>query len=668
MLHQTHHRGVGLIRSSKRRLARIHIDALEARRLLTILNPQLVNFGGQPTEGVQFGSSTPLVATFASPAPIGNLSAQLVFPSGTTTTTITADGGTETMNGVNVPEFQVNYTGNWTPPEESPAVPFSLAINDSTANTGNTTVLNGTAAVKDAPLSIAVSLLNPVTVEGQATGFPLLTFNDANANANASDFTATVDWGDGSPQSFGIVTKNNGKFDVTGTHTYLDAGSPTIQVLIQDKGGASLQTNATVQVNDAPLSNGTGTSFGGTEGQVLSNVLVGTFEDANPFADPSDFSAKINWGDGSADAGAVSVIGGDASGAILGIYGNHTYTDDSTTPFAITVNVSDKDGSALPTIDSIATTSDPLLIMAGGYKVNAVEGKSTGAQTVATFVDPGGNSAPSDYTATVDWGDGTSSAGTITFNNGFFSVSGPHTYAHAKATPYIITTTIEHVPGIPQSVTSSATITPAPLQGSGVTIHGSEGRSALVTVANFTAATATSASNFTASINWGDGKTTTGTILKDASGKYHVTGSHAYSEENTSGYPVLVTIKQSGGATIHVNSHAEIADSPLDQAAGKALTASKNVTFTNKALGTFRDQDALNTIAGDYAGTIDWGDGKTSAAAFVFTSATANVGSFWKVTGTHKYTTAKTFTVKITLHDTGSPGKNITITSTIKVT
>ena len=249
----------------------------------------------------------------------------------------------------------------------------------------------------------------------------------------------------------------------------------------------------------------------------------------------------------------------------------------------------------------------------------------------------------------------TTSSGTVTFANGFFSGDG-HLRGQGK-----LNILRHHHPrsatsrGIPQSVTSSATISKAPLKATATTFSGFEGRSATVNVANFTAATSTSASNFTASINWGDGKTTTGTIVKDATGKYHVAASHAYAEEQSSPYTVKVTIKQSGGATVSVNSKGNIADSPLDKGPPSPRFLDKDSTFSNKTLGTFRDQDALNKLAGDYEGTIDWGDGSKSAASFIFTGAVANTGSFWKVTGSHKYALAKTFTVKITIDDTGSP-------------
>src|SRR6185437_2942754 len=156
-----------------------------------------------------------------------------------------------------------------------------------------------------------------------------------------------------------------------------------------------------------------------------------------------------------------------------------------------------------------------------------------------------------------------------------------------------------------------------------------------------------------------------GAIIKDSAGHFHVNGVHAYAEESIgAGYLVTTTIKQTAGGTTTASGRAKIAPSPLDSGIGLSLTRSG--AFTNLTIAHFRDQDPLNTNAGDYAGTIDWGDGTKSAAKFVFTGSTFNVGSFWNVQGSHKYTTKKTFTVKITLNDTGSPTVNLLITAFIK--
>ena len=57
-------------------------------------------------------------------------------------------------------------------------------------------------------------------------------------------------------------------------------------------------------------------------------------------------------------------------------------------------------------------------------------------QTVATFTDPGGAEPLGDYSALIDWGDGTApSAGTITFAGGIYTVQGSHTFAVGLGLP-----------------------------------------------------------------------------------------------------------------------------------------------------------------------------------------------------------------------------------------
>ena len=120
-----------------------------------------------------------------------------------------------------------------------------------------------------------------------------------------------------------------------------------------------------------------------------------------------------------------------------------------------------------------------------------------------------------------------------------------------------------------------------------------------------------------------------------AAGKFHITGSHAYAETNTAGYTVQVTIQQiGGGGTLTVNSLAKIADAPIDEVTNYTATGqSVNISFTNKNIAAFRDQDSLNTSPAKYAGTINWGDGTTSAASFALDHLTFNDGGYWMGTG-----------------------------------
>ena len=55
------------------------------------------------------------------------------------------------------------------------------------------------------------------------------------------------------------------------------------------------------------------------------------------------------------------------------------------------------------------------------------------SQTVATFTDPGGAEDLGDYSATIAWGDNSSSPGDISYSGGVFTVSGSHTYVEEAA-------------------------------------------------------------------------------------------------------------------------------------------------------------------------------------------------------------------------------------------
>ena len=79
-----------------------------------------------------------------------------------------------------------------------------------------------------------------------------------------------------------------------------------------------------------------------------------------------------------------------------------------------------------------------------GITLNATEGVSTGSQVVARFADPNGAGPLSDYMASVNWGDGSSSIGVVTFDAAFglFTVSGKHAYVEDGN--YKIVVTLRH--------------------------------------------------------------------------------------------------------------------------------------------------------------------------------------------------------------------------------
>src|SRR6202035_3724335 len=90
------------------------------------------------------------------------------------------------------------------------------------------------------------------------------------------------------------------------------------------------------------------------------------------------------------------------------------------------VSISDDCGSTAGT-PSTSTVTDAALT-ATGVAVSDIEGHSTGTVPVATFTDGNPLATTADFTATITWGDSTTSSGSVSETGSTFTVSGRHTY------------------------------------------------------------------------------------------------------------------------------------------------------------------------------------------------------------------------------------------------
>ena len=92
------------------------------------------------------------------------------------------------------------------------------------------------------------------------------TFTDANPGDHTADFTATIDWGDGTAPTTGTVSYNSVTkvYTVAGSHTYAEEGTYTPTVTVKDNvdvGGTSSTTiTGTATITDAPLTGSSGAS------------------------------------------------------------------------------------------------------------------------------------------------------------------------------------------------------------------------------------------------------------------------------------------------------------------------------------------------------------------------------------------------------------------------
>ncbi|MHB8242519.1 MAG: SdrD B-like domain-containing protein [Solirubrobacteraceae bacterium] len=186
-------------------------------------------------------------------------------------------------------------------------------------------------------------------------------------------------------------------------------------------------------------------------------------------------------------------------------------------------------------------------ITATGTPVSATEAAKFSGR-VATFTDPDASATAGEYAATIEWGDGATTVGTVSGSGGSFAVSGEHTYADEGTYEVKVAITDVDNSAISASATSSATVLDAALVALGVSPPPISPQSFGGTVANFTDTNTTSTTaDFTATIEWGDGSPTSAGAVSGEAGSYNVSGSHTY--EGTGFFTIKVHIVDDGGST-----------------------------------------------------------------------------------------------------------------------
>ena len=184
------------------------------------------------------------------------------------------------------------------------------------------------AAKPDELITAAGATIN--AVEGASFSGPVATVTDPDTHASASEYSASIDWGDGTPASTGTLSGSGGHFTVDGSHTYLEEGTYTVTVKIQDIDTETNNATASSLANvaDASLSSSCATP---ATSVAAFRGSTARFTDADPNGTSSDYSATIDWGDGSSSAGSVSTGSGNGPYTVSG---SHTYA--STGTFTIT--------------------------------------------------------------------------------------------------------------------------------------------------------------------------------------------------------------------------------------------------------------------------------------------------------------------------------------------
>jgi hypothetical protein len=527
---------------------------------------------------------------------------------------------------------------------------------------GATAIASGQAVITDALLSAGAAVAVTPNTGALLSNTVVGRFTDANTAAPASDFNATIDWGDGTAPSLGTVVAGTtaGSFNVQGTHAYAKPGTYTTTILVADDGGSKVTLTGTATITDAAVTDSV-SNFTAVEGQNTGTLVLATFTDPNPLATIANVTATLGvngWGDGTPTSPvtlAVTPIGGTATSTIFQVTGSHTYAEKGTFTVAISVTTS---GGVTTVLTSGKATVVDAPLTASGTSITGIEGNSTGSVIVATFSDANPGATVADFTAgggsvVVNWDDGSApetlpasavnSSGSA--NGVLFTVTVAHTYAEEGH--YQLTVTITDRDGSAASANGSATIADAALTGvtpppvvtvpEGVLFSGN--------VAMFNDANPNApAAEFRATIDWGDGSPQTVGTITESGTSFLISGSHTYADSLPVGvrgsgvpgpqngtYPITIYVTDAGGSQLNLTNTATVTDvaltvtGKLNPASDSGVSNSDNITNVVQPnfLGTTNQPNATVSLFAQASG---------AASPVLIGQATTDASGFWSIT------------------------------------
>jgi hypothetical protein len=225
----------------------------------------------------------------------------------------------------------------------------------------------------DLPLTATPATVFPA-IASLTFNATIATFTDADPNGKLGDYRASIDWGDGTTTpSAPISAATDGRFAVSGSHTYAQPGTYTITATIRDLGtsfteqspdglvAVTVPGGATATARIAfnavrvpPQFVLSGLPIAATEGQPFQGG-VATFGDTPAGLVASGFSATIAWGDGTPDTpGTITQPGGQATPFV--IVGAHTYRAPGSYPVSVVLRGGD--GQTLSTSTTATVAAD----------------------------------------------------------------------------------------------------------------------------------------------------------------------------------------------------------------------------------------------------------------------------------------------------------------------
>ncbi len=606
--------------------------------------------------------------------------------------------------------------------------PFSVQVADGA--TGTLALATGQLQVADVAPVATPNQPGITTTQGSVFSGPVATFTlPFGGLLNlAGQYAATIDWGDGSPSTTGLIEPGttSGSYLVAGSHTYAGIGSKLVNqaagtepVIVSIRrvapSGASMVISNTATIADAPIQLqpdpidlAVTSSDASGQATVPAGTVVGTFTQAGASRLTTAFAGSTATFPGSAAPTPLAFTFDPSSG----VFTARTAASTPISPFlkpgaaGVPVRIVDGVGGASATATATLDVADVAPLAAPAQPTIAAAEGVPFAGPVAAFTLPfgSGTDLADQYAATIDWGDGTApTAGTIQAGTtpGSYVVVGSHTFAgvgsklaEQAAGTYPVAVTIDRLGAFGSSAVAAntATVADAPITLATspvylpVTASGPSGEASIpsgTVVGTFAepegARLSAAYSGSTATFPGAAGPTAlTITPLTPGSDVFVAstavaTAIEPYLTPGTSSITVRI-IDGVGGATA-------IASTPLNVSDVAPLASTVQPTASVILGGTFAGPVASFTLpfgsgldlADQYAATIDWGDGTAPTAGTIQAGTTP--GSY-VVVGSHAYPglgtvspgqAVGTYPVTVSVQRFGSSGAGATLTNAVQV-
>jgi hypothetical protein len=309
----------------------------------------------------------------------------------------------------------------------------SITVTD-TSNAGLTD--SGSLAITPAPASgFTLTGLPPSLTAGAAVSFTLTT-HDAFGNV-ATDYHGTIHFASGDSQAMlpsdttflasDLGTRTfSATFKTAGTAsvTAMDTGNPTVRGTGGSTVIAAAASRFTVTLN-GPIAEDTVlgmtvAAFDAFNNPATAYQGVVHFTSSDPIATlPADYAFSAQDAGSHRFPGAVTLRTG----------GSQTVTATDTGTASVNGTSA---GVAIPPEDAVTGSSQSFT----GFDRLALTNL-----TIATFTHGNNSEAPGEFAASIDWGDGTTSKGTVTASGPGYQVTAGHTYADEGNFAIVVTVT-----------------------------------------------------------------------------------------------------------------------------------------------------------------------------------------------------------------------------------